>query len=63
MFNLTKEDSKQLWLSVHKDLHREVHNVAENSNVTVSNLLRPVIRKFIEGFPEKMKQPKPKDDF
>jgi hypothetical protein len=39
----------------------DIKNIAENSGVTMSNLLRPQITKIAESYPDRMKLPPKKD--
>ena len=39
----------------------DINNIAHNSGVTISNLLRPHIPKIVESYPEGMRMPPRKD--
>ncbi len=39
----------------------EISNIAQNAGVTMSNLLRPIITKIPDSYPERMRMPPKKD--
>lgn len=43
--------------SVREDVHTDLINIAKNSGVSLSSLLKPHLQKIVETYPERMKQP------
>ncbi len=42
---------------VSKIIHEEINNIAKNSGLTLSDFMKPELRKIVERFPERYRKP------
>lgn len=55
------DDLPEIRITVGTKTHNDLHNIANNAGVSLSNLLRPKLAELANSYPDQMKLPVKKD--